>query len=32
MEIIDVPRGLGKTNYLIYKSERTGYTIVVGTE
>lgn len=32
MEIVDVPRGLGKTNYLIYKSERTGYPIVVGTE
>ena len=32
MEIIDVPRCFGKTNYLIHKSKETGYPIVVGTK
>lgn len=32
MEIIDIPRGMGKTSYLIHKSNETGYPILVATE
>lgn len=32
MEIIDIPRGMGKTSYLIHKSNETEYPILVATE
>lgn len=32
MEMIDIPRGMGKTSYLIHKSHETGYPIIVATE
>ena len=31
MEIIEAPRGFGKTRWLLYKSQETRYPILVGT-
>ena len=32
MEILNVPRGYGKSTRLIMKAVETGYPIIVGTE
>ena len=32
MEILNVPRGYGKSTRLIMKAVETGYSIIVGTE